>query len=97
MSQPQSLSDCGAALCQCLVWKAQTEQDNCRIRLRADAGVVRVVMAKRAGGIWIIKRNHLLEVRSGWGKPADKHQVSTGGQVAQNEPGGVIALTAQTQ
>jgi hypothetical protein len=28
---------------------------------------------------------------------ASIHQISTGGQVTENEPGGIVALTAQTQ
>src|SRR5215472_6130535 len=33
MSQPSSLSDCCAAPCQCLVWKAETEKQNPQKRL----------------------------------------------------------------
>src|SRR5437016_2508716 len=36
-------------------------------------------------------------MRSGWRKPAGKHQVSTGGGVTQNEPARIVALAAQTQ
>src|SRR5271166_89284 len=53
--------------------------------------------SKRAVGIGIIKRKPCLQMRSGWRKPAGKHQVSTGGGVTQNEPAGIVALTAQTQ
>ena len=45
----------------------------------------------------IIKRKHVLQMGPGSTKPADKHEVSTGRQVTQNEPGGVVALAAQTQ
>ncbi len=48
-------------------------------------------------GDWIIKRKHLFKMRSGWPELAAIHQVSTGGAVTQNEAGGIIALTAQTQ
>jgi len=55
------------------------------------------VMGKRVVGGWIIKRKHLFQMRLGLRKPAGKHQGSTGGQVPQNEPAGIIALAAQTQ
>jgi hypothetical protein len=54
-------------------------------------------MDNRAVGDWIIKRKHLLQMRPGRSKPANPHQVSTGGVVTQNEPGGIVALPAQTQ
>jgi hypothetical protein len=54
-------------------------------------------MQKRAVGDWIIKRQHLFQMRSGWPELAAIHQVSTGGAVTQNKAGGIIALTAQTQ
>jgi hypothetical protein len=40
---------------------------------------------------------HLFQMRSRWRKPARKHQRSTGGGVTQNEPAGIVALTAQPQ
>src|SRR5262249_25231666 len=58
-----------------------------------DAGL----MDQCAVGNGIIKRKHVLQMGSGSSKPADKHQVSTGGQVTQDEPGGVVAPAAQTQ
>ena len=54
-------------------------------------------MGKRAVADRIVKRKHLFEMRPGRSKPADRHQCSSGGQVAQNEPGGLVALMAQTQ
>src|SRR6266446_10489187 len=54
-------------------------------------------MQKRAVGDWIIKRKHLSQMRSGWPELAAIHQVSAGRAVTQNEAGGIIALTAQTQ
>jgi hypothetical protein len=54
-------------------------------------------MDKRAMGDRIIKRKRLFQMRPGRSKPAGKHKVSTGGVVTQNQPGGIAALTAQTQ
>ena len=45
----------------------------------------------------IIKRKPRFQMRSGCRELADIHQVSTGGQVTQNEPSGIVALAAQTQ
>ena len=39
MSQSPSLSDCRIALCQCLVGKAKTKEDDPQIRPRTDVGV----------------------------------------------------------
>src|SRR5262249_17270492 len=97
MSQPPSLGDGRTTLCQCLVKIAETKQDNPKKALGEPLGVNSDLMAKRAVGHWIIKRKRLFQMRSGWRKPAGKHQVSTGGQVTQNEPGGIVALAAQTQ
>ena len=55
------------------------------------------LMDKRAVGDRIIKREHVLKMRQGRSKLAGKQQVSTGGVVTQNEPSGVVALTAQAQ
>src|SRR5215813_7537804 len=52
---------------------------------------------KGAVGDWIIQRKHLIEMRPRRRKSAGKHQVSTGGGVTQNEPGGIITLTAPKQ
>ncbi len=54
-------------------------------------------MDKRAVGDRIIKRNGLLEMRSRWGKPACRMQMSTEGKMPQDEPGGIVALAAKTQ
>src|SRR6516164_6336910 len=54
-------------------------------------------MDKRAVSAGIIKRKHLLQMRPGRSKPASEHQVSPGRVVTQKEPGGIVALTAQTQ
>ncbi len=55
------------------------------------------LMDKRAVGDWITKRKRLLQMRARRSKPAGKHQVSTARQVSQNEPSGIVALTAQSQ
>ena len=78
MSQAPSLSDCRVALCQCLVGKAETENDCPQIRLRDHLGVDSGLIDKRAVGIWIVKRKHLFQMRSRWSKPAANKQVSTG-------------------
>src|SRR6516162_4334183 len=36
-------------------------------------------------------------MRPGWRKPTGHQEISTGGQVTQNEPSGVIALAAHTE
>jgi len=54
-------------------------------------------MDKRAMGDWIIYRKRLFQMRPGQSKPAGKQQVSTRGKVTENEPGGILALAAQTQ
>src|ERR1700730_3993191 len=97
MSQSASLGDCWFALCQCLGWKAETEEVDSQDRLRVYVGVGCGVMDKRAVGDRIIKRNPRFQMRSGRRELAGNHQVSTGGQVTQNKPGGIIALAAQTQ
>src|ERR1700730_11636230 len=97
MSQSPSLVDGRIAPCQCLVRIAETEKDDPQERLRAYGGVESGLMGKCAMGIWIIKRQRLFEMRPGRRRPADMHQISTGGEVTQNEPAGIVALTAQTQ
>ena len=97
MSQPPGLSDRCVALCQCSIGKAEPKQDNPQIRLGSHLEVDSDLMGKGAVGDWIIKRKRLFQVRPGGRKLADKHQVVTGGEVTQNEPGGIVALTAQTQ
>jgi hypothetical protein len=44
-----------------------------------------------------MKRKRRFQMRPRWYKPAGKQQVSTGAEVPQNKPTGIIALTAQTQ
>src|SRR5215467_12255585 len=48
-------------------------------------------------GVRIVKREHRFEVRSGRGKAADPHQVSTAGVVTHYEPCGIVPSTAQMQ
>jgi hypothetical protein len=60
-------------------------------------GVISSQLDKRVAGEWIIKRKDLFEVRPGQSKSAGKHQVSAGGVVTQNEPSGIVPLTAQMQ
>jgi hypothetical protein len=45
----------------------------------------------------IIERQSPLQMRSGFSKPARKHQVATEGKVTQNQAAGIVALTAETQ
>src|SRR5215831_7339426 len=97
MSQPQRLGDGGIAPCQCLVRIAETEKDNPQIHLCEHLGVNPGLMDKRAVGDWIVERKDLFEMRSGRSELANKHQGSPGRRVTQNEPTGIIALTAQTQ
>jgi hypothetical protein len=52
---------------------------------------------ERVMGGRIVKRKNRFEVRSGRGKAAGKHQVSTGGVVTHYEPGGIVPSTAQMQ
>src|SRR5438270_2157098 len=54
-------------------------------------------MAKRVVGDRIIKRQRLFQMRPGRPKPAANEEGATGGEVTQDEPGGIVALTAQTQ
>src|SRR5215469_10608978 len=55
------------------------------------------LLDKRAVGDRIIERQSRFQMRSGYRELPTIHQVSTGRQVAQNEPGGIVALLAQTQ
>jgi hypothetical protein len=55
------------------------------------------LLDKRVVGDRVIKRQRLFQMRPGWRKPAGKRQVITRGVVTQNEPSGIVALTAQTQ
>jgi hypothetical protein len=48
-------------------------------------------------GVRIVKCEHRLEVRSGRGKAADPHQVSTAGVVTHYEPCGIAPSMAQMQ
>src|SRR5215813_8052986 len=52
---------------------------------------------KRAAGKWIIKCEHLLDMRSTCCKPAGKPQGSDEGGVTQNQPGGIVTQMAETQ
>src|SRR6516162_8802946 len=79
MSQPPSLSNYCAALCYCLIRKAEIEQDNRQVGLRYHVQVGSGLICKRAVGDWIIKDTHLFQVRSGGRKPAANEPVSTGG------------------
>ena len=97
MRQSPRLSDCLVALCQCLVGKAETKEDDPQSRLCCQLWMDSGLTHERAMGVRIIKREHRFEVRSGRRKPADLHQVSTGGVVTHNEPGGIVASTAQMQ
>src|SRR6202045_2424717 len=97
MRQRQSLGDRRIALRQCLLRKAETEKCNPQLPLRSHLGVAPGLVDKRVVGNWIVKRKPRFQMRSGWSKPAGKHQGSAGGQMTQNEPGGIAALAAQTQ
>ena len=97
MSQPPSLGDRCAAVCHCLIRKAETEQDNLQMRLRYHVQVGSGLICKRAVGDWIIKDENLFQERSGGRKSAANELVSTGGQVTQNEPRAMVTLSAQTQ
>src|SRR5260370_27142322 len=97
MSHSPSLSDCCVAPCQCLVGKAEAEKDTAQKRLRVILRVESSLMDKRAVGDRIIKRKRFFEMRPGRSKPGGTQQISTGGEVTQNEPGGIVALTAQMQ
>src|SRR5437762_959978 len=97
MSKPPGLINCRIASCQCLVGTAETEKDNSQDALCVYVRVVTGLIDEGAVGVRIIKRKHLFQMRPGRDKSAGKHQVSTGGIVTQNESGGIVALTAQTQ
>jgi hypothetical protein len=60
-------------------------------------GVKSDLMDKGAVGDRIVKRKRLFQMRSGKRKSAAKHQGSTGGQMGQDKPGGIVALKAYTQ
>src|SRR6516164_6504468 len=60
-------------------------------------GVNSSLLDKRALGDRIISRKRLFQMRTRRSKLADKHLVYPGGQVAQNEAGGVVPVTAQAQ
>src|SRR5271157_5892062 len=97
MRQSPRLGNCLVALCQCLVGKAETKEDDPQSRLccqlRVDSGLTH----EREMGVRIVQREHRFEVRSGRGKAASKHQVSTGGVVTHYEPSGIVPSTAQMQ
>jgi len=65
MSQIASLGDCWFVLCQCLVWKAETEEVDPQERLRVYVRVSCGVMDKRAVGDPIIKRKHCFKCAIG--------------------------------
>ena len=44
-----------------------------------------------------MQRKRPLQLQPRRSKPTDKHKVSTGGEVPENKPAGVVALMAQTQ
>src|SRR5215468_5714344 len=52
---------------------------------------------KPAAGRWIIKCEHLVDMQSACQKPAGKPQGSNEGGVTQNQPGGIVTQTAETQ
>jgi hypothetical protein len=54
-------------------------------------------MEKRAVGDWIVKCKHLFQMRSGRRKLARKHQTRARGVVTENEPAGIVPLTAPAQ
>ena len=65
MSQSPSLSDCRIALCQCLVGKAKTKEDDPQIRPRTDVGVEPELTNKRAMRNRIIERKRFFRMRPG--------------------------------
>src|SRR5882724_1248539 len=85
MSQPPSLSDCSAALDQCLIRIAETEEDYPQERLRVYMGGVAGVIDERARGDRIVKRKYLFQMRPRRSKSAGQHLVSTRGQVTDNK------------
>src|SRR6516164_5563385 len=97
VSQAPRLGDCCVALSQRLVRKAATEKGNSYLLPCYQPRVAPGLIAQRAVGNRIIKRKNLLQVRPGRSKLANEHQVSTGALMAQNKPGGIIALAAQAQ
>src|SRR5262249_25130624 len=97
MPQGQSLGDAGVTLRQRLVREAETKKGNSQLPSGSHAGVVSGRLARRLVGNRIVKSERLLQMGAGQSKPAYIHQGSTGGGVAQNEPGGVVVLTAQAQ
>jgi len=60
-----SFGDGGAAPCQCLIRKAETEKDDAQMRLCYDLGVGSGLIYKRAVEARIVKRKHPFEMRSG--------------------------------
>ena len=82
MSQSPSLSDAGIGPYQCLVRKAEAEQDDPQIPLCDDLGVASGLRAKRMMGIWIVQRKSRLQMRSGYSKPTAEHVTCTAGLVS---------------
>ena len=97
MRQSPRLGNCLVALRQCLVGKAETKEDDPQSRLGCQLRVDSALTHERVMGVRIVKREHRFEVRSGRGKAADPHQVSTGGVVTHYAPGGIVPPTAQAQ
>src|SRR5215831_603479 len=97
MRQSPRLGNCLAALCQCLVGKAETKEDEPQSRLGCQLRVDSGLTHEQVMGVWIVKCEHRFEVRSGRGKAPDPHQVSTRRVVTHYEPGGVVPSTAQVQ
>jgi hypothetical protein len=95
MRQSPRSGNCLLALCQCLVGKAETKEDDPqsrpRCQLRVDSGLTH----ERVMGVRIVKHEHRFLVRSGRGKAADKHQVSTGGVMTHYDSGGIVSSTAR--
>ena len=75
----------------------KTEQGNRQKRLRCHPRVDTGLPNERVIGADITKCERLFQMRTGRGKPADKHPVAPERLVRQDEPRSVVALSAQTQ
>jgi hypothetical protein len=97
MRQCARLGNCRVAPCQRLVGEAETKEDDRQSRLCCQLRVDSSLTHERVMTVRIVKRQHRFKVRSGRGKAADPHQVSTGRVVTHYEPGGIVPSTAQPQ
>src|SRR6516225_12162630 len=97
MRKPLSFDYCCRAPRHCLSRMTKTEQGNRHKRLRCHPRVDTGLSDERGIRAGIAKCEGLLQMQTGRGKPAGKHQIAPERLVRQNKPRSVVALSAQAQ